>query len=188
MKLSTSLLAVPQYEPYHQICRETYPTSQLGSRSMIRVIPFGMDNSLRVQSRELCWPCKICIAKDTKELYHKYFTDFFAFFKQVEERGFDGFLFPHSLSALLKTHHPTGRPSEWVALASKKPSSVTLAAVLQMPCLLLFFRCCAPTTYHWLSLVVKYMLNGEGENIFTINKLVNRPLCLWPKNVWWLWP
>jgi hypothetical protein len=73
-------------------------------------IPIGMDDSLRVQSRELCWPCKILIAKDTKELYHKYFTDFFAFFKQVEERGFEDFPFPFIVSS------PQDLLSHWKAL------------------------------------------------------------------------
>jgi hypothetical protein len=73
-------------------------------------IPIGMDDSLRVQSRELCWPCKILIAKDTKELYSKYFTDFFAFFKQVEERGFEGFPFPFIVSS------PQDLSSHWKAL------------------------------------------------------------------------
>jgi hypothetical protein len=73
-------------------------------------IPIGMDDSLRVQSRELCWPCKILIAKDTKELYSKYFTDFFAFFKQVEERGFEGFPVPFIVSS------PQDLSSHWKAL------------------------------------------------------------------------
>jgi hypothetical protein len=71
-------------------------------------IPIGMDDSLRVLSRELCWPCKIHIAKDTKELYHKYFTDFFAFFKQVEERRLRASR-SSSLSACPRTYPPTGR-------------------------------------------------------------------------------
>jgi hypothetical protein len=73
-------------------------------------IPIGMDDSLRVQSRELCWPCKILIAKDTKERYNKYFTDFFAFFKQVEERGFEGFPVPFIVSS------PQDLSSHWKAL------------------------------------------------------------------------
>jgi hypothetical protein len=62
-------------------------------------IPIGMEDSTKVQSRELCFPLKVLIAKDTKELYHKYFADFFLFFQQVEERGFGEFQRPFIISS-----------------------------------------------------------------------------------------
>jgi hypothetical protein len=62
-------------------------------------IPIGQDNSMPVQSRELCYPFKILIAKDTKELYNTSFADFFSFFKQVDERGFGDFHKPFNVSA-----------------------------------------------------------------------------------------
>jgi hypothetical protein len=71
-------------------------------------IPIGCDDSRKVQSRELCWPFKIIIVKDTKTLYANHFSDFFNFFQQVEERGFGtytrGFLIssPQDLSSLWK--------------------------------------------------------------------------------------
>jgi hypothetical protein len=71
-------------------------------------IPIGCDNLRKVQSRELCWPFQIIIAKDTKTLYANHFSDFFNFFQQVEERGFGtytrGFLIssPQDLSSLWK--------------------------------------------------------------------------------------
>jgi hypothetical protein len=51
-------------------------------------IPIGFQDSMKLQSRELCYLVKILIAKDTKLLYKDYFTDFFEFFKGVEEHGF----------------------------------------------------------------------------------------------------
>lgn len=71
-------------------------------------IPIGCDDSRKIQSRELCWPFKIIIAKDTKTLYANHFSDFFDFFKQVAESGFGtytrGFLIssPQDLSSLWK--------------------------------------------------------------------------------------
>jgi hypothetical protein len=62
-------------------------------------IPIGRDGSIPVQSRELCFPCKILIAKDTKDLYTDHFTDFFAFFKGVEERGFGEYTRPFIVSS-----------------------------------------------------------------------------------------
>jgi hypothetical protein len=54
-------------------------------------IPIGMQDSKKVQSRGLCYAAKILIAKDTKRLYDKYFSDFFSFFKEVKENGFGQF-------------------------------------------------------------------------------------------------
>jgi hypothetical protein len=62
-------------------------------------IPIGFQDSTKLQSRELCWPVKILIAKDTKVLYKDYFTDFFEFFKGVEENGFGEFTRPFIVSS-----------------------------------------------------------------------------------------
>jgi hypothetical protein len=69
------------------------------AKDPISGIPIGFEDSTKVQSRELCFPCKILIAKDTKELYSKYFKDFFAFFKQVETAGFGEFQRPFLVSS-----------------------------------------------------------------------------------------
>jgi hypothetical protein len=60
-----------------------------------------------VQSRELCYPFKIIIAKDTKELCNTSFADFFAFFQQVE--GLENSL-SRSMLAPLRTCPPYGNP------------------------------------------------------------------------------
>jgi hypothetical protein len=73
-------------------------------------IPIGQDHSMPVQSRELCYPFKILIAKDTKELYNTCFADFFLFFKQVQEHGFGEFTRPFNVSA------PQDMSSFWKSL------------------------------------------------------------------------
>jgi hypothetical protein len=73
-------------------------------------IPVGQDHSMPVQSRELCYPFKILIAKDTKELYNTCFADFFAFFQQVEQHGFGEFARPFNVSA------PQDMSSFWKSL------------------------------------------------------------------------
>jgi hypothetical protein len=62
-------------------------------------IPIGFQDSMKLQSRELCYPVKILIAKDTKLLYKDYFTDFFEFFKGVEEHGFGEYQRPFVVSS-----------------------------------------------------------------------------------------
>jgi hypothetical protein len=62
-------------------------------------IPIGCEDSTKVQSRELCFPFKVLIAKDTKTLYDNYYTDFFSFFKQVEQNGFGAFPRPFIISS-----------------------------------------------------------------------------------------
>jgi hypothetical protein len=78
-------------------------------------IPIGWEDSTKVQSRELCFPMKILIAKDTKELYNKYFKDFFAFFKQVETAGFGEFNRPFQVSS------PQDLSSLWKCYAKGGP-------------------------------------------------------------------
>jgi hypothetical protein len=67
----------------------------------ISSIPIGMKNSQKFQSRELCYSCKILIAKDSKTLYDNYYSDFFSFFKQVTEEGFGEFTVKKSTSSIL---------------------------------------------------------------------------------------
>jgi hypothetical protein len=53
-------------------------------------LPIGVENSRKVQSRELCFPFKSLLAKDSKELYDNHFGDFFDYFKYVQTNGLDG--------------------------------------------------------------------------------------------------
>jgi hypothetical protein len=73
-------------------------------------IPIGMQDSKKVQSWELCYAAKILIAKDTKTLYDKYFSDFFSFFIEVKENGFGEFRCPFSVSS------PQDLSSHWKCL------------------------------------------------------------------------
>jgi hypothetical protein len=83
-------------------------TNNLRAKDPISGNPIGYEDLRKIQSQELCWPFKIIIAKDTKTLYANHFSDFFSFFKQVEQRGFGtytrGFLIssPQDLSLLWK--------------------------------------------------------------------------------------
>ena len=51
-------------------------------------LPIGVEGSAKIQSRELCFPLKILIAKDNKALYNTHFVDFFNWFKTMGENGF----------------------------------------------------------------------------------------------------
>jgi hypothetical protein len=53
-------------------------------------LPIGVQDSRKVQSRELCFPFKSLLAKDSKELYDNHFGDFFDYFKDVQANGLDG--------------------------------------------------------------------------------------------------
>jgi hypothetical protein len=59
-----------------------------------------MKDSRKVQSSELCYPCKILIAKDSKTLYDNYYSDLFSFFKQVTEQGFGEFTVKENSSGI----------------------------------------------------------------------------------------
>ncbi len=63
-------------------------------------IPIGMEDSRKVQSRELCYPCKILIAKDSKTLYDNYYSDFFLFFRLINEQGFGEFTVKENSSGI----------------------------------------------------------------------------------------
>jgi hypothetical protein len=63
-------------------------------------IPIGMKDSRKVQRSELCYPCKTLIAKDSKTLYDKYYSDLFSFFKQVTEHGFGEFTVKENSSGI----------------------------------------------------------------------------------------
>jgi hypothetical protein len=69
---------------------------------------FGENGCTKVQSLAHCFPIKIAIAKDSKQLYCTEFVDLFAFFKEYErEHGFRiKFVFPQDMSSIWKT---TGR-------------------------------------------------------------------------------
>ena len=53
-------------------------------------LPIGVQDSRKIQSRELCFPVKGLLAKDSKELYDNHFGDFFDYFKYVQTNGLDG--------------------------------------------------------------------------------------------------
>jgi hypothetical protein len=67
-------------------------------------IPIGMEDSRKVQNRELCYACKILIAKDSKTLYDSYYSDLFTFFRQVNKEVWricsEGEQFRYSLVSL----------------------------------------------------------------------------------------
>jgi hypothetical protein len=87
---------------------------------------FGDSGHEKLQSHVHCFPVKMAMAKDTKELYRNEFGDFFLFLKEYErEKGFKvKFLFPQDMSSIWKT---TGRGGT--------------AKVKSFPC-----YCCAVTT------------------------------------------
>ena len=43
-------------------------------------MPIGMEESTKLQSRELCFPMEIVLAKDCEQLYNDFFKEFFEFF------------------------------------------------------------------------------------------------------------
>ena len=47
-------------------------------------IPIGLEG---VQSRDLCFPCKILLTKDTKALYQSHFADFFTWTRKLDKEG-----------------------------------------------------------------------------------------------------
>jgi hypothetical protein len=73
-------------------------------------IPFGIQYSTKLQNQELWYPVKILIAEDTKVLSKDYFTDFFEYFKEVKETGFEEYQrpfivsFPQDLSSFWKVY------------------------------------------------------------------------------------
>jgi hypothetical protein len=50
-------------------------------------LPIGLDGSKKVQSRDLCFPFKMILTRDTKTLYHEHFKDFFDFFARLNREG-----------------------------------------------------------------------------------------------------
>ncbi len=87
---------------------------------------FGESGHEKLQSHIHCFPVKVAIAKDSKELYRVEYADFFAFLKEYErEKNYRiKFIFPQDMSSIWKT---TGRGGT--------------AEVKKFPC-----YCCAVTT------------------------------------------
>jgi hypothetical protein len=54
-------------------------------------VPIGVVDSTKIQSRELCIPFKIVLAKDSKTLYETHIRDFFDFFKELNDGDCHGF-------------------------------------------------------------------------------------------------
>jgi len=73
-----------------------------------KVALFGESGHEKMQSHVHCFPIKIALAKDTKELYKVEFNDFFLFLRVYkQEKGFRiKFLFPQDMSSIWKM---TGR-------------------------------------------------------------------------------
>jgi hypothetical protein len=69
-----------------------------GAIDPISGISISFQDSMKLKSRELCYPVKILIAKDTKALYKDYVADFFDFFKEVKEVGFGEYMRPFIVS------------------------------------------------------------------------------------------
>ncbi len=118
-------------------------------------IPIGMEDSTKVQSRELCFPLKVLIAKDTKSLYHKYFADFFAFFKQVQETGFGEFTrpfivsSPQDLSSFWKCYNKGGACKQRIEFCHICPCR---SAEVHLPRAIPCERCVSrgrQNCYHW---------------------------------------
>ena len=87
---------------------------------------FGESGNVKVQSHVHCFPIKIALSKDSKQLYQTEFADFFRFLKEYErEKDYRvKFVFPQDMSSIWKT---TGRGGT--------------AKVKTFPC-----YCCAVTT------------------------------------------
>jgi hypothetical protein len=93
-------------------------------------LPIGVQDSRKTQSRELCFPFKSLLAKDSKELYNNHFGDFFAFFKDVQANGLDGGAISIDVSS------PQDQSSFWKAL--KRGGACKVAKD--------FCHCCACTS------------------------------------------
>ncbi len=87
---------------------------------------FGASGHDKLQSHVHCFPIKMALAKDSKELYRTEFSDLFQFLREYERlKGFRiKFVFPQDMSSIWKT---TGRGGT--------------AKVKSFPC-----YCCAVTT------------------------------------------
>jgi hypothetical protein len=93
-------------------------------------LPIGVMNSRKVQSRELCFPFKSLLAKDSKELYDNHFGDFFDYFKTVQADGLGGGVIQINVTS------PQDRSSFWKAL--KRGGACKVARD--------FCHCCACTS------------------------------------------
>jgi hypothetical protein len=93
-------------------------------------LPIGVHNSRKVQSRELCFPFKSLLAKDSKDLYDNHFGDFFDYFKSVEAGGLEGG------TMRIEVTSPQDQSSFWKAL--KRGGACKVARD--------FCHCCACTS------------------------------------------
>jgi hypothetical protein len=71
---------------------------------------FGESGHEKVQSHVYCFPVKVAIAKDSKELHSVEYADFFEFLKEYErEKNYRiKFIFPQDMSSIWKTTHRGG--------------------------------------------------------------------------------
>jgi hypothetical protein len=74
-------------------------------------LPIGLAGSKKVQSRDLCFPFKMILTRDTKSLYQEHFKDFFDFFSRLNREGLPQLgIYPIMVSS------PQDMSSMWKAL------------------------------------------------------------------------
>jgi hypothetical protein len=74
-------------------------------------LPIGLQGSKKVQSRDLCFPFKMILTRDTKTLYQEQFKDFFDFFSRLNQEGI-----PELGSNPIMVSSPQDMSSMWKAL------------------------------------------------------------------------
>jgi hypothetical protein len=73
-------------------------------------LPVDVQDSRKVQSREVCFPFKSLLAKDSKELYNHHFGDSFDYLKKIQANGLD------SGTIRINITSPQDQSSFWKAL------------------------------------------------------------------------
>jgi hypothetical protein len=153
-------------------------------------LPIGVHNSRKVQRRELCFPFKSLLAKDSKDLNDNHFGDFFDYFKSVEADGIEGG------AMRIEVMLPQDQSSFWKALKLGGACKVARD----------FCHCCACTSaevilpnkvqcsrcvekgkefcYHWDVCDKANMLRLQGQ-LESLNGtypyLANQAVLSWPK-------
>jgi hypothetical protein len=74
-------------------------------------LPIGLEGSKKVQSRDLCFPFKMLLTRDTKTLYKEHFKDFFDFFSRLNLEGI-----PELGNNPISVSSPQDMSSMWKAL------------------------------------------------------------------------
>jgi hypothetical protein len=100
-------------EMSRQVCVVIAGIKMLDPRAIDPVshLPIGMEGSKKIQSRELCFPFKMVLTRDTKTLYQEQFKDFFDFLGRIRDFGLPEFgIRPIQVSS------PQDMSSTWKAL------------------------------------------------------------------------